>query len=223
MRIVCTSDTHERHKQIVVPAGDVLIHAGDLTMRGTLPAIYDAFDWLSSLPHERIVFVPGNHDFAFEREATIVSDLAEKYPRVEVLIDSATVVNGYRMYGSPYQPWFHDWAFNFPRGLGGQIAAEATWNRIPDDVEILVTHGPVRGVLDRTATGEDAGCSALLARIASLTKLRLYVCGHIHEAYGTEKVGNVLYVNASACDLKYRATQNPIVVEFGETELSIVI
>ncbi len=35
MRIVCISDTHSMHREIVVPDGDMLIHAGDLTMKGS--------------------------------------------------------------------------------------------------------------------------------------------------------------------------------------------
>jgi Icc-related predicted phosphoesterase len=213
MRFVCISDTHDRQDRIVVPDGDVLLHAGDLTMKGDLPEIVTAFEWLSKLPHERIVFVPGNHDFAFQDVPETTAGLAARFPRVTILIDRAIVIGTFRIYGSPYQPWFHDWAFNFSPGEAGRSEAVDRWALIPGDTEILITHGPVRGILDRTFRGEPVGCPELRARIEDLRQLRLHVCGHIHEAYGSERHGDVLYVNASSCDLKYRPTQPPIVVD----------
>ncbi len=213
MRIVCLSDTHDRHAAIPVPDGDVLIHSGDLTFKGDDANVKAGFAWLSQLPHERIIFVPGNHDFAFEKEPEIVRDLALAFPRVEVLIDRETDLRDHKIYGSPYQPWFHDWAFNFPRGSAGENEARSCWAKIPGDTEILITHGPVHGILDETARGQHVGCPHLLERLATLEKLRLHICGHIHEAYGVQRVGNVLFVNASTCDLQYRPLQKPIVVD----------
>lgn len=213
MRIVCVSDTHDRHSRMVIPEGDVLIHSGDLTMNGDSADVERGFAWLSTLPHERVVFVPGNHDFAFAELPEIVTILAAKFPRVDVLVDRETTIGAYRAYGSPYQPWFHDWAFNFSPGARGEREAEARWAMIPDYTAILITHGPVPGILDRTIGGEHAGCPQLRARIVELEQLELHVCGHIHEAYGAEKHGAILYVNASSCDAKYWPTQPPIVVE----------
>jgi len=216
MRIVCVSDTHDLHERISVPAGDVLIHAGDLTLDGASAAIFDAFAWLSRLPHERIIVVPGNHDFGFAKIAHLTATLATNFPRVEVLLDRETVIGTSRVFGSPWQPWFHDWAFNFAPGRAGEREAEEKWDEIVDDTEILITHGPVRGILDRTLRGEHVGCPFLRARIEKLERLKLHVCGHIHEAYGVESVGDVLYVNASSCDASYRPIQAPIVVELDD-------
>jgi predicted phosphodiesterase len=213
VRIVCLSDTHDRHDGIAVPNGDLLIHAGDLTRNGDDPSIRAGFAWLSQLPHNRIIFVPGNHDFAFERWPGLVETLALEFPRVEVLINRGTTLRMRGIYGSPFQPWFCDWAFNFARGPAGGDEARTCWSRIPGDTEILITHGPVRGILDKTWDGEHVGCPQLLDRIGTLEKLRLHICGHIHEAYGTQQIGNVLYVNASTCDLLYKPVQIPIVVD----------
>ncbi|KKU85756.1 MAG: hypothetical protein UY14_C0014G0001 [Parcubacteria group bacterium GW2011_GWA1_47_9] len=68
LRVVAISDTHEMHRQVVVPDGDVLVHAGDFTMSGTLPAIYEFNTWLGTLPHRHKVVVAGNHDWAFQRQ-----------------------------------------------------------------------------------------------------------------------------------------------------------
>ncbi len=223
VRIVCLSDTHDRHDGIAVPDGDLLIHSGDLTLKGDDSNIRAGFAWLSRLPHDRIIFVPGNHDFAFEKRPDVVRELALEFPRVEVLIDRRTDVENHMVYGSPYQPWFLDWAFNFARGDAGEHEARACWAKIPDDTEILITHGPVRGVLDTISRGQHVGCPALLERLAGLEKLRLYVCGHIHEAYGVQRVGNVLFVNASTCDLQYRPIQKPIVVDMTANGVSPVV
>jgi len=213
MNIVCISDTHERHAGLTIPDGDVIVHAGDLTLSGDVEAIVDGFAWLSEMPHRNIIFVPGNHDFGFQDIPGLRSELAQRFPRVTVLMDESTVIGGLRVYGSPYQPWFHDWAFNFAPGDEGLVDAQARWAKIPDATQILITHGPVRGILDRVRNGERAGCPQLRARIAELDDLRLHVCGHIHEAYGTEEHGRVLYVNASTCDVHYRPVQAPIVVD----------
>jgi Icc-related predicted phosphoesterase len=216
VRIVCISDTHDRHARISVPDGDVLVHAGDITVDGETAAIFDAFAWLSRLPHERIVFVPGNHDFGFARIAQLTATLAAKFPRVEVLLDRETTIGTWRVFGSPWQPWFHNWAFNFAPGPAGERQAEERWDAIVDDTEILITHGPVRGILDRTVRGEHVGCPVLRKRIGKLARLKLHVCGHIHEGYGAATVDDVLYVNASSCDAAYRPIQPPIVVEFDD-------
>jgi Icc-related predicted phosphoesterase len=181
MRIVCISDTHDRHEEIAVPNGDVLVHSGDLTMTGSPATVVRAFAWLSALPHETVIFVPGNHDFAFERDPAFAEALAARFPRVQILVDAGTTVGGLRVYGSPYQPWFHSWAFNFAKGEAGEREAQERWALIPDDTSILITHGPVRGILDRTSRGEHVGCRQLAARIEALESLRLHVCGHIHE------------------------------------------
>jgi Icc-related predicted phosphoesterase len=87
--------------------------------------------------------------------------------------------------------------------------------RVPDGA-ILISHGPVYGILDETLRKKHVGCVALKDRVANLPNLRLYVSGHIHEAYGAEKHGDVLYVNACTCDSQYWPTQPPIVVDLDE-------
>jgi Icc-related predicted phosphoesterase len=229
MHIVCISDTHNLHDQISMPEGNVLIHAGDLTMNGDPDDIAAAFAWLSKQPHERIIAIPGNHDFGFQRMPHLAEALRSEFPRVELLIDQETTVEGVRVYGSPWQPWFHDWAYNFQTGRDGEEQAEETWSKIPNDTGILVTHGPVREILDRTlgaaqkrtrglnslvAHGEHVGCPALRQRISQLHNLRLHVCGHIHESYGADKHNKTLFVNACSCDAQYSPTQPPIVVDW---------
>jgi hypothetical protein len=124
------------------------------------------------------------------------------------LQDGLIEVGGLRIWGSPWQPWFFDWAFNLPRGP----ALASKWALVPDGVHVLVTHGPPAGILDRTANEEAVGCHDL-ARALERILPRLHVFGHIHESYGRLERDGTTFVNASNCDLKYRPVQAPIVVE----------
>jgi Icc-related predicted phosphoesterase len=199
-----------------MPQGDVLVHAGDLTNEGIPAEIFETFAWLSKQPYQRVLCVPGNHDWALAKLEQLPRVLRSKFPNVELLMDSEAVVNGLRVYGSPWQPFFNNWAFNFLPGPAGIRQAEEKWAQIPDDTAILITHGPAYGILDETLRRKHVGCVALKHRIAKLSNLRLYIGGHIHEAYGAEKHGDVLYVNACTCDSHYWPTQPPIVADLNE-------
>ena len=217
MRIVCISDTHGLHNEItLMPKGDVLIHAGDLTNEGLAREILDVFAWLSKQRYDRIIAIPGNHDFGLQDREDLPPVLKSQFPNVELLLDSRTTVGGMTVYGSPWQPWFHNWAFNFARGPAGIAQARQKWDLIPDETAILITHGPARGILDQTLSREHVGCPALKERVTRLSSLRLHISGHIHEAYGTRRMGGVLYVNACTCDSQYWPTQPPIVVELDD-------
>lgn len=213
MRIVCVSDTHNCNEAIAVPDGDLIIHAGDATVNGT-EAEVDAFiDWFSNLPHERKIFVAGNHDWLFERDELASKKLLSR--GVIYLEDSVTKVKGLKVYGSPWQPRFFDWAFNLNRG--GELAEK--WKLIPDDIDILITHGPPMGILDEVPRQwgiENTGCEELKRRVAEIAehgRLKLHVFGHIHCGYGTHEEFGMKFVNASTCDEDYRPTQLPIVVD----------
>lgn len=207
-RLVCLSDTHGRHAELDVPEGDVLVHAGDFTARGREREVADFGAWLAAQPHAHKVVVAGNHDFLFEREPVRARELLGQ--EILYLQDSGAKLAGLTFWGSPWQPWFHDWAFNLQRGA----ALAEIWARAPAGVDVLVTHSPPMGVLDRTSRGERVGCEDLRD---ALTRIRpaLHVFGHIHEAYGS-KPGPPLSINACNCDLAYRATNAPVVVEWGE-------
>jgi predicted phosphohydrolase len=194
MRLVLISDTHGLHTRMpAIPDGDVLVHAGDLTATSTMEETAIALDWLSTLPHPHKSFVAGNHDFVFELQPLAAEALVPA--GVTHLRDSATEIGGLRFWGSPWQPEFHQWPFNLPRGE----PLARVWAQIPQDTQVLVTHGPPRGILDRVVgrLGKHEGCDDLRRRVAELRDLRLHVFGHIHEGYGSMTVGNCRYVNAS--------------------------
>jgi Icc-related predicted phosphoesterase len=115
---------------------------------------------------------------------------------------------------SPYQPEYHNWAFNLPVN---SLEIKNTWSRIPKDVDILLTHGPPTNILDENTAGLRVGCAQLLARVLAI-KPRLHVSGHIHEAYGRQDLGSTIFVNASTCNLRYQPVQAPIVVDLALKE-----
>jgi len=211
-RIVCISDTHNFHRLLRIPDGDILIHSGDATLNGTEEEFADFADWFAEQPHPYKIFVAGNHDLLFEQKPETARLLLNN--EICYLEDYATVIEGFKVYGSPWQPRFYDWAFNLERG---QEMAEK-WSLIPSDVDILITHGPPNGFLDAIARPdglENAGCEELRAKLNILLKgsLRLHIFGHIHEGYGVEKTDKAVFINASICNAEYNPCNTPIVVE----------
>jgi len=207
MRIVAISDTHGQHGVIELPPGDLLIHAGDVSKHGAWPEIERFLAWFGAQPHPHKVLVAGNHDFWFEdaRDAEVRAAIP---PGVTYLNDRGAEIGGLRVWGSPVQPWFHDWAFNRRRGAD----IRAHWNLIPPAVDVLITHGPAFGVLDATESGCNVGCDDLRDALERV-RPRLHVCGHIHEGYGQTSLDGIQCINASMLDENYRLVHEPIVVD----------
>lgn len=172
------ADTHGRHRELTVPDGDLLIHAGDLTERGTPGEYTEVFDWLGSLPHRHKVVIAGNHDFGLERTPDPIRRLIPT--TVTYLEGEATEVEGLVVWGGPWTPQTGAWAFE-----ADAIERHARWASIPDGVHILVTHVPAAQVLDGADHGGQWGCELLAQRARTLGRLRLHVHGHVHEARGT--------------------------------------
>lgn len=213
MRIVCISDTHNCNEQITVPDGDLLIHSGDATTIGTTEEIRRFNHWFTGLPHKNKIFVAGNHDWLFEREPESAQRLLD--PSIIYLQDSTVEIDGLKIYGSPWQPRFFDWAFNLMRGP--ELAEK--WKLIPKDIDVLITHGPPHGILDEVPRKwgiENTGCEELRKRVEEIAehrRLKFHVFGHIHCGYGTHEEFGVEFVNASNCDEQYHPTQPPIVID----------
>ncbi len=213
MKIVCLSDTHNCNEQITVPDGDILIHAGDATTIGNVPQIAAFNHWFANLPHKYKIFIAGNHDWMFETNNTFARQMLNK--SIIYLQDSFVEIEGLKIYGSPWQPRFFDWAFNLNRGA--ELAEK--WKLIPNDTDILITHGPPNGILDevpRQYWVENTGCEELrkkVEKIAKFGRLKLHVFGHIHCGYGQTEEFGVKFVNASNCDEEYNPSQLPIVID----------
>lgn len=205
--------------RIAVPDGDVLVHAGDLTMRGQLEELTKFNQDLGQLPHKHKLICAGNHDFLFEREPSLARSLITNGTYLQ---DEEIIIEGKKFYLSPWQPWFYDWAFNLQRGADIQ----KKWDLIPTDTDVLVTHGPPYGILDEVQDqdwdGEMAdsaltkrvhvGCSNL-KKVINQIKPKLHVFGHIHTGYGVVKTEHTTFVNAAICTEQYKPTRKPIVIE----------
>ena len=192
------ADTHGYHSRLSVPDGDVLIHAGDLTQRGTLPQLAQVADWLRSLPHRRKIIIAGNHDFAFERTPTEAQAL---FHGLTYLQDAQTTVDGLTFWGSPWQPWFHSWAFNLHRGP----AIDAKWQLIPNGVDVLITHGPPKGFGDTIYNGDRVGCEDLTRQLNRI-KPRTHLYGHIHEDRGEWQAGATICRNVTVSECEQPCT-----------------
>lgn len=207
LRLVCLSDTHNNLSEIVVPDGDVLIFAGDISMGGRereliafntdLVRVKDRF--------KKIILIAGNHDFMFQTNHYNAKRLV---PNATYLEDSEVIIDGVKLYGSPWQPWFHDWAFNLQRGQ----EIKKKWDMIPKDTDVLITHGPPYNILDETPRGEKVGCQDLFDAVMRI-KPKVHVFGHIHWSYGEKYFNGTHFVNASSCTERYEPTNAPIVVD----------
>lgn len=207
MKIVAISDTHCRHKSVKLPPGDLLIHAGDVSYKGELSEVKDFLYWFAGLPFQYKVFIAGNHDFYFERtRPAIIQTLIPT--GVTYLNDSGVTIEGISIWGSPVTPWFYHWAFN--RHRGAEISKH--WNLIPPDTKMLITHGPVFGILDMVINGNHVGDKELLTRIEVL-KPAVHVCGHVHESHGQKKRGGTQFINASVLNEKYELVNPPVVFD----------
>ena len=114
-----------------------------------------------------------------------------------------------KFWGSPWQPWFYDWAFNLNRGHD----IKQKWDLIEHDVDVLITHGPPYGILDKTIHEQThVGCEELKKCVLRL-KPKLHVFGHIHEGYGTYRMGDTVFINACILNVHYQPVNKPIIVE----------
>ena len=202
--LVAISDTHRSHRKLTIPPGDVLVHTGDLDAH-TVEDVAEFDAWLATLPHAHKLVIAGNHDTVFQREPA-----AARAALVHgaYLQDELYEACGLTFFGSPWQPTFLNMAFNLDRGP----ALAAVWAEIPEHTDVLLTHGPPAGILDRTFLRRHVGCEDLLARVREVTPA-LHVFGHIHEAAGQRRVGPTLFVNAAT---GHRCRRAPTTIALAE-------
>lgn len=210
-RVVAISDIHEKWNDLRIPQCDLLVVAGDLTYTGEYSKVQDFNNWCFKLQDNyitsKIVVIAGNHDLTAQRDPeTFKSILTD----VTYLCDEEYVWEGLRIYGSPWTPSFYreHWVFNADRGE----EIQAHWAKIPENLDILITHGPPYGVRDLTPRGERVGCYDL-RQVVLDKKPRVHVFGHIHHDYGFGLLGNTVCINASVCTEQYKAKNAPLVID----------
>lgn len=210
MKIVFISDTHGQHRKLKnLPKADLIIHGGDVSKLGQAHEVEDFIHWFLRLDYAHKIFIAGNHDFYFEDYSR---DFIQKKltSNCHYLCNSGVEIEDVKIWGSPVTPTFFNWAFNVNRGK----PIQKYWNMIPSDTDILVTHGPIGGILDRTTSNINAGCDDLLKTVNKV-KPKFHLFGHIHEAYGKEKVKETTFVNGSLLNQKYELVNSPVEIDLG--------
>jgi len=220
MILTIISDTHNKHKHITadLKGGDLLIHGGDLSSMGYEHEIREFAKWFNGLNnYHHKVFIAGNHDWGFQNNVEKVKSILSEYDTINYLQDDFITVgdsdphdpnvNTVKIWGSPWQPEFYNWAFNLPKN-GEEL--KAVWDMIPEDIDILITHGPAWGMLDDVEgrRGDHLGCELLAERIKQI-KPKIHICGHIHTGYGHYYDGHTHYFNASMLNEQYLYSHSP--------------
>lgn len=204
--IVCISDTHLNHGSIVMPEGDILIHAGDFTYGGMEDEVTNFSEWLAGLKYQYKVVIAGNHEMEFEKSESIRNILT---PHCIYLEHSYTVIEGIKIFGTPIQPVFYGMAYNCE-----DKERSVLFEEIPTDTDILITHSPPFGILDTIYNGTSVGDKLMRNLLNKSLKPKLHVFGHIHESYGKKVIGGTTFINAAICTLQYKPENKPQVYKY---------
>jgi Icc-related predicted phosphoesterase len=219
MIITVISDTHGKHNEITqdLPGGDLLLHAGDISSMGYQHEVQQFCKWFNNVEnYTHKIFIAGNHDWGFQNNVEKIMEIVNSYKTVTYIQDETISVGDDKkmvnVYGSPWQPEFYNWAFNLPKN-GNELAAK--WDAIPDNTDILITHGPAFGVLDTVAgkMWDNLGCQLLTDKIKTI-KPKIHLCGHIHSGYGYFFDGDTHFLNASVLNEAYQYTNKPLTFEW---------
>jgi Icc-related predicted phosphoesterase len=218
------SDTHNKHAYCTpdLPGGDILIHSGDISSMGDEHEVFAFLKWMSKHPdYLHKVFIAGNHDFIFERNPKRAQEILSKYPEITYLQDSSIALEGLKIYGSPWQPEFYNWAFNLPRN-GYELRQK--WSMIPNDTDILITHGPPFQILDyELSLQTSVGCPSLQHRVFEVQPI-IHAFGHTHSA-GIRTLPNLTkttFINASVLNERYDYYYKPQTVKINTETKTIV-
>lgn len=221
MKITFISDTHTRHRDVEadLPGGDLLIHAGDFMNSGYhKEEAEEFFTWFDGIKgYDKKIFIAGNHDRIMQMQPEWATDTLTEYKTIDYLRDEGFAYydmdmdRSTKIYGSPWQPEFFNWAFNLPRN-GEEMKAK--WDAIPDDTDILITHGPPYGYLDVPGGKKfQVGCELLRERVNAMQP-KIHVFGHIHGSAGYYFNGHTHFINASVLDERYTYTNLPVTFEW---------
>lgn len=227
MIIDCIADLHGYYPKL--EGGDLLIVAGDLTARHTEKEWHEFATWLDKQDYKKIVFIAGNHDIMIEKwdkeqdAEGYQGPVSDTNDRIEYLCDSGTEFEGFKIWGFPWNKRFigmnpHCMAFTY---YDEEWYKDNVLNKIPNDVDILISHGPSWGLHDKNIYGEQCGSIALTKWCAEhISSLKLFVCGHIHEAYGKYDMRNIqeqldsiftpVFVNCSHVNERYHPVNKPV-------------
>jgi hypothetical protein len=213
----------------MIPDGvDAVFHCGDESHLGNPmrnePECRAFFEWFCGLPIKTKFFVPGNHSTAFEQGLVTPDD----YPSVHFLIHEAAVWDGWNLFGTPYTPLFFNWAY-----MKARPDLDAVWATIPEQTDILLSHGPPKGILDVTRDWRSkepihVGSKSLTRHVLERIKPKLHAFGHLHDEpeinnFGIVERGGVKFVNCSCCNLSGQLVNHGMVVDLETLEVEPVV
>jgi len=223
--IATTKSFRKPHQNVELPGGHILIHGGDLMTDGYSTTECENFlTWFDSIDnYDTKIFIAGNHDRIIQNEPNWFNGVLAKYKTINYLQDNDLVLyndgfNGdysednVQIYGSPWQPEFYNWAFNLPRN-GDELKNK--WTNIPNNTDILITHGPPFGYLDVPGgSGNNrVGCELLRERVDEI-KPKICIFGHVHGSYGYYYNGHTHFINASVLNERYYYANLPLTFEW---------
>ncbi len=188
----------------------MIIHAGDFTYHGGLDEVKKFLQWYGEQKAKYKLLVCGNHEVEISKQPFQLLQQMCEDQGIRILNNTHTIIEGLTIFGSPNSNKFgYGWAYN-----STENELENIYSSILFDTDVIITHGPAYGRLDRVLMGNCVGSMALTKRISELSNLKLHVTGHIHESRGTLIRNGVLTVNAAICGIPYTdVIINPIVVE----------
>lgn len=227
MRIVFISDTHENNlaTKWAIPAGDVLIHAGDATARGKPESLGKFGRMMSELPHRFKLFVPGNHDRLFADQPEVGVSILAAHGVITLMDESIVLPNGLHVYG---MPWIQGDPNLLPRDYATFTVLDIKehTSKIPEYLDVLITHQPPHGVLSRCLDGEELGSSQLMTELTYRVHPRVHVFGHVHEQWGWTTLNDQatpLFINAAMCDPRNQPATPPIVIDLDECGSTVLM
>lgn len=218
MKVTCISDLHGHYPRL--DGGDLLIVAGDLTARDEIDEYFWFRDWLQSQNYEKKIVVAGNHDKCIENGRFYFSD---EWLGATYLRDKGTEYKGLKFWGTPWTNWFdgvNPLCDAYMLMTEAQLADK--FNLIPDDIDILISHGPAHMILDKTVYKSNVGSMALADKVKNM-KLKYHIFGHIHESYGISIANGYVSMNVAHMNRSYEPVNKPvnfeIEVKSGEREM----
>lgn len=183
------------HQLQNLPEADIIIHSGDVSFSGAENEVLDFVGWFEKLPYKYKIFIAGNHDDCLFGES--IEGLLDN---CFYLCHSEAVIKGVKFYG-------------LPLFMGEVLLGEYDKNilKIPQDTDVLISHQPPYCVLD-SSENINYGDLALLQKVLAIQP-QYHLFGHIHKAYGIEKIDNTTFVNASVVNENYKLTNKPVLLE----------
>ena len=227
-KCVSFSDTHNLHEGVNLPECDIAIFCGDYSGRGNKFETLHFLRWYSRQDQCKYkVMIPGNHDICFDEKhngethaQNWLEGFQKKFNNIIILNNSMVNIENVKIWGSPVTPWYHGdrWGYNMHDDEIYKV-----WENIPPNMDIVVTHGPVYGVLDQvidfnTHKKKHVGCKILKEVLFNKVRPQFHLCGHIHEGHGVDNSHGIVFINSSIVDVEYERVNEPKIFQVGRID-----